>query len=135
MYLFVCVSPVCRPPCGTRLSALWPPQYTATESTNYFFDVEASQLKGATDRFSQFFQTPLFSASALERELQAVDSEHSNNKNDDSWRLYQVLWGVSLAEAVVVVVVRRGGAVRGRFTASSRPNNIILGIELCFCVW
>lgn len=42
------------------------------------------------DRFAQFFQTPLFAESALERELQAVDSEHSNNKNEDSWRIYQV---------------------------------------------
>ncbi|CAN0595252.1 unnamed protein product, partial [Laminaria digitata] len=64
--------------------------YTATESTNYYFDVKASQLEGATDRFAQFFQTPLFADSSVERELQAVDSEHSNNKNDDSWRLYQV---------------------------------------------
>lgn len=66
------------------------PQYTATESTNYFFDVKSSQLRGAMDRFAQFFQTPLFAESALERELQAVDSEHSNNKNEDTWRLYQV---------------------------------------------
>lgn len=67
-----------------------PMQYTATESTNYFFDVESSHLEGALDRFSQFFQSPLFSASSMERELQAVDSEHSNNKLDDTWRLFQV---------------------------------------------
>ena len=42
------------------------------------------------DRFAQFFRTPLFAESALERELQAVDSEHSNNKNEDTWRIYQV---------------------------------------------
>eukprot|EP00903_Cladosiphon_okamuranus_P005475 g5460.t1 len=65
--------------------------YTATESTNYYFDVKSSQLRGAMDRFAQFFQTPLFAESALERELQAVDSEHSNNKNEDTWRIYQVL--------------------------------------------
>ncbi|CAM9916972.1 unnamed protein product [Scytosiphon promiscuus] len=65
--------------------------YTATESTNYYFDVKSSHLKGATDRFAQFFQTPLFAESAIERETQAVDSEHSNNKNEDSWRIYQVL--------------------------------------------
>lgn len=65
-------------------------QYTATESTNYYFDVEASKLQDAIDRFAQFFQTPLFSVSSMERELQAVDSEHSNNKNEDSWRLFQV---------------------------------------------
>lgn len=79
-------------------------QYTATESTNYFFDVEASQLLGATDRFAQFFQTPLFTASSMERELQAVDSEHANNKNQDTWRLYQVNKSMTIADCTVVVV-------------------------------
>ncbi|CAM9829745.1 unnamed protein product, partial [Ectocarpus sp. 4 AP-2014] len=65
--------------------------YTATESTNYYFDVKSSHLRGATDRFAQFFRTPLFAESAIEREMQAVDSEHSNNKNEDTWRIYQVL--------------------------------------------
>lgn len=45
------------------------------------------------DRFAQFFRCPLFSESSMERELQAVESEHSNNKNDDSWRLFQACRG------------------------------------------
>lgn len=56
--------------------------------------MKSSQLRGAMDRFAQFFQTPLFAESALERELQAVDSEHSNNKNEDTWRIYQVYTAV-----------------------------------------
>jgi len=42
------------------------------------------------DRFAQFFLSPLFAEHALEREMQAVDSEHSNNKNEDAWRIFQV---------------------------------------------
>ncbi|CAM9450970.1 unnamed protein product, partial [Phaeothamnion confervicola] len=65
--------------------------YTAVEDTAYFFDVSADHLEGALDRFAQFFQCPLFSPSAIERELRAVDSEHANNRQDDTWRLFQVL--------------------------------------------
>ena len=35
-----------------------------------------SYLEGALDRFSQFFIEPLFTPSATEREIEAVDSEH-----------------------------------------------------------
>ncbi|CAM9754171.1 unnamed protein product [Choristocarpus tenellus] len=68
----------------------WSNAYTSLESTNYYFSVEASHLEEASDRFSQFFQTPLFSSSALGREMQAVDSEHKNNVNSDQWRIFQV---------------------------------------------
>lgn len=64
--------------------------YTALEDTNYFFDVGADHLEGALDRFAQFFLCPLFTESATERELQAVDSEHSKNRLNDMWRLLQL---------------------------------------------
>lgn len=46
--------------------------------------------KGALDRFSQFFKTPLFKESAVEREIKAVDSEHAKNLQDDTWRMMQL---------------------------------------------
>ncbi|KAI9781095.1 MAG: Insulinase (Peptidase M16) [Peltula sp. TS41687] len=89
--------------------------YTAATSTNYYFelaasdkltDVEASNpdgrssptianaqkspLYGALDRFAQFFVAPLFLASTLDRELQAVHSENKKNLQSDGWRLYQL---------------------------------------------
>ncbi|UMM35850.1 hypothetical protein L5515_008285 [Caenorhabditis briggsae] len=64
--------------------------YTATDHTNYHFDVKPDQLSGALDRFVQFFLSPQFTESATEREVCAVDSEHSNNLNNDSWRFLQV---------------------------------------------
>lgn len=64
--------------------------YTSTDHTNYHFDVKPEELPGALDRFVQFFLSPQFTESATEREVCAVDSEHSNNLNNDSWRLLQV---------------------------------------------
>ena len=45
------------------------------EYTAYHFDVIPGQLHGALDRFAQFFIEPLCKADALEREVQAVNSE------------------------------------------------------------
>jgi insulysin len=77
--------------------------YTATTSTNYYFEVaakpvedggsseaERSPLYGALDRFSQFFIEPLFLSSTLDRELHAVDSENKKNLQNDQWRLHQL---------------------------------------------
>lgn len=64
--------------------------YTASEATNYHFDVVSDQLKGAFERFSSFFTCPLFTESATGRELNAVDSEHAKNLQNDSWRTHQL---------------------------------------------
>ncbi|KOS19222.1 putative zinc protease mug138 [Escovopsis weberi] len=77
--------------------------YTASTSTNYYFDVAAkpandqdpsdtnpSPLREALDRFAQFFIEPLFLSSTLERELKAVDSENKKNLQNDAWRLNQL---------------------------------------------
>ena len=45
----------------------------------------------ALDRFSQFFISPLFNAFSSRRELNAIESEHSKNIQQDSWRIDQVL--------------------------------------------
>lgn len=47
-------------------------------------------LQGALDRFAQFFLAPLFTESATEREVNAVDSENTNYQKDDNWRLMQL---------------------------------------------
>ena len=63
---------------------------TDLEHTNYYFDVQADSLEGALDRFAQCFIGPLFTQSALEREVQAVDSEHAKNLQSELWRSYQL---------------------------------------------
>ncbi|KAJ6446345.1 a-pheromone processing metallopeptidase Ste23 [Purpureocillium lavendulum] len=77
--------------------------YTASTSTNYYFDVAAkpdndedpsdanpSPLREALDRFAQFFIEPLFLSNTLDRELRAVDSENKKNLQNDTWRLHQL---------------------------------------------
>ena len=64
--------------------------YTDSEDTVYYFDVNAEFTQEALDRFSQFFISPLFTQSATSRELNAIDSEHAKNINNDAFRLYQV---------------------------------------------
>lgn len=69
--------------------------YTAATETNYFFEVATSPdskspLHGALDRFAQFFISPLFLSSTLDRELKAVDSENKKNLQSDVWRLSQL---------------------------------------------
>ncbi|KAI9136484.1 Metalloenzyme, LuxS/M16 peptidase-like protein [Paraphysoderma sedebokerense] len=64
--------------------------FTSLENTNYYFEVKPDAFEGALDRFSQFFISPLFTESATEREMKAVDSEHKKNLQSDSWRLHQL---------------------------------------------
>lgn len=64
--------------------------FTSNEHTNYYFDIAPEHLGGALDRFSQFFLEPLFTESATEREINAVNSENDKNLQSDSWRFYQL---------------------------------------------
>lgn len=50
----------------------------------------SSPLYGALDRFAQFFISPLFLPSTLDRELRAVDSENKKNLQSDQWRFSQL---------------------------------------------
>ncbi|CAJ1363986.1 unnamed protein product, partial [Effrenium voratum] len=64
---------------------------TGDSSTCYVFDVAPGFLPGALDRFSQFFRCPLFTESATDREINAVDSEHSMRIADEGRRSYAAL--------------------------------------------
>jgi secreted Zn-dependent insulinase-like peptidase len=60
--------------------------YTATDHTNYFFDIEPSQLEPGLDRFVDFFVAPRFDAAYVDREKNAVNSEYQMQLRDDGWR-------------------------------------------------
>ncbi|XP_022253443.1 insulin-degrading enzyme-like, partial [Limulus polyphemus] len=64
--------------------------FTSTQHTNFYFDVAPEFLQGALDRFSQFFVGPLFTESATCREVNAVNSEHEKNLQEDVWHLDQL---------------------------------------------
>ncbi|EYU18739.1 hypothetical protein ABFS82_10G164400 [Erythranthe guttata] len=64
--------------------------FTASEHTNYYFDVNPDCFEEALDRFAQFFIKPLMSADATTREIKAVDSENQKNLLADVWRMNQL---------------------------------------------
>ncbi|CAI0374959.1 unnamed protein product [Linum tenue] len=71
--------------------------FTASEKTNYYFDVNNDCFEDALDRFAQFFIKPLMSADATTREIKAVDSENQKNLLSDIWRMNQVNIGVFIS--------------------------------------
>lgn len=49
--------------------------YTSQEDTTFTFDVNHDHLEEGLDRLMQFFISPIISKDAVDREVQAVDSE------------------------------------------------------------
>ncbi len=65
--------------------------FTASNQTVYMFSINNEAFQEALNRFSHFFIDPLFNTSSVERELHAVDQEHSKNIENDGWRQYMIL--------------------------------------------
>ncbi|CAL7937409.1 unnamed protein product [Xylocopa violacea] len=63
---------------------------TNMDNTLYYFDVHSDKLKGALDRFAQFFIAPLFTEALTELELNAIHLECEKNLANDTWRLSQL---------------------------------------------
>ncbi|XP_054652769.1 nardilysin-like [Dunckerocampus dactyliophorus] len=70
---------------------------TDCERTVFQFDVQRKSFKEALDRWAQFFICPLMIRNAIDREVEAVDSEYQLAKPSDSHRK-EMLFG-SLAKA------------------------------------
>ncbi|MDE3269388.1 MAG: insulinase family protein [Pseudomonadota bacterium] len=64
--------------------------YTSSEHTNYFFELTHAGFEEVLDRFGQFFIAPLFSQEYVEREMNAVNSEHQRNIKNDRRRIYRL---------------------------------------------
>lgn len=73
---------------------------TSAETTTYHFYVHHDHLGDALARFCAFFTCPLFTESATDRELSAVDNENSRNLSIDSRREFQISKHVSAADSV-----------------------------------
>eukprot|EP00439_Symbiodinium_sp_Y106_P078356 s981_g17.t1 len=57
--------------------------FTSESSTTYFFEVSPSGLRESLQRFASFFREPLFTASATEREVNAISSEFAKNQENE----------------------------------------------------
>mmetsp|Transcript_13990 Transcript_13990/g.30283 ORF Transcript_13990/g.30283 Transcript_13990/m.30283 type:complete len:969 (+) Transcript_13990:1-2907(+) len=65
--------------------------FTAQEKTVYFNEIATDALDEGLDRFAQFFIAPLFTASAADREVNAVNSEHLKNIPDQFRKTWSLL--------------------------------------------
>jgi len=63
--------------------------FTANDSTQYFFSVGDNFLD-LLKIFSRFFVKPLFDTKWVEKEVNAVNSEHNKNIGSDAWRLMNI---------------------------------------------
>jgi len=64
--------------------------YTATDHTNYHFEVRHDAFAGALDRFAQFFIAPKFNPEFTGREVNAVHNEAMRHVQNDFRRLIGV---------------------------------------------
>ena len=60
-------------------------------NTVYHFNISNPGFNEAVDIFSQFFHSPLLDPSCVDKEINAVNSEHSKNLNNDGNRNLQVM--------------------------------------------
>ncbi|WP_440053759.1 insulinase family protein [Pseudoalteromonas sp. T1lg65] len=64
---------------------------TGQQHTNYFFEVNQASFNEALDRFSEFFISPTFNPTFVDREKNAVHSEYSLKIKDEGRRYREVL--------------------------------------------
>ena len=65
--------------------------YTSDYFTIFYFDIFNDKLEKALDIFSRFFIDPLFDVDSVNREINAIESEHNKNINSDIWRIYHLI--------------------------------------------
>eukprot|EP00929_Paragymnodinium_shiwhaense_P065774 TRINITY_DN32951_c0_g1_i1.p1 TRINITY_DN32951_c0_g1~~TRINITY_DN32951_c0_g1_i1.p1 ORF type:complete len:1153 (-),score=229.08 TRINITY_DN32951_c0_g1_i1:37-3495(-) len=64
--------------------------YTDDDDTCFYFNIGNDAFAEALDRFGSFFEGPLFTPSATDRELNAINSEHEKNLQSDGFRMSQL---------------------------------------------
>ena len=75
--------------------------YTGVNETVYFFDILNNNIEEVLDIFSRFFIDPLFNESSVEREINAINSEHLKNINNDFWFGRQVIYNESKKDSSI----------------------------------
>eukprot|EP00930_Biecheleria_cincta_P034902 TRINITY_DN24053_c0_g1_i1.p1 TRINITY_DN24053_c0_g1~~TRINITY_DN24053_c0_g1_i1.p1 ORF type:complete len:1037 (+),score=233.28 TRINITY_DN24053_c0_g1_i1:89-3199(+) len=65
--------------------------YTSSDQTVYYAEVGNEGFEKTFDIFAQFFIEPTFASNMVDKEINAVDSEHKKNMPDTSRRLWHLL--------------------------------------------
>lgn len=69
--------------------------YTFNEETVFYFSIQQQYFKETLDIFASYFVSPLLKEDGIDREMNAVDSEHQKNVLSDSWRENAVISAIS----------------------------------------
>ncbi len=92
--------------------------YTSSHETVYFFNVLNKKIEEILDIFSRFFIDPSFNESSVEREINAINSEHLKNINNDFWFGRQVIYNMA----------KKNSPIYQRFTTGTletlKANNV-----------
>ena len=64
--------------------------FTSSNTTNYIFDILNNGFIEVLDIFSRFFIDPSFNINSIKKEMNAVDSEHMKNLNNDNRKLFHL---------------------------------------------
>jgi insulysin len=75
--------------------------FTDDDQTVYYFTVLSNNLEEILDIFSRFFIDPLFNINSVSREINAVNSEHLKNFNNDGWILRQLILNLSKKDHII----------------------------------
>jgi insulysin len=75
--------------------------YTASFETVYHFNVLAEHLDEILDIFSRFFIDPLFDVNSVSREINAINSEHMKNINNEFWIIRQLIRDISDNDSII----------------------------------
>jgi len=73
----------------------WSNAYTDTFETVYYFCVQSNNIEEILDIFTMLMIDPLFDLNSVNREINAINSEHMKNINNDGWRIYQIIKNIS----------------------------------------
>lgn len=65
--------------------------YTCYDHTCYYFSVVEKGFEPALENFGDMFVSPILNKNTIEREKEAVNSEHIKNINDDDWRSHELI--------------------------------------------
>ena len=65
--------------------------FTDLDRTTYFFSVNNEGLPRSIDVFASMFDIPLFETQYVDKEINAINSEHEKNINNDQWINYEII--------------------------------------------
>jgi insulysin len=75
--------------------------YTDTFETNYYYMCNNDFFEDSLDIFSRFFIDPLFDKNSVDREINAINSEHLKNINSDIWYIRQVILNLAKKDSPI----------------------------------